>query len=77
MIEIIRKTKIDFMGKRRFVLPFSALLIIMGLIAIVQIARGEANLGIDFAGGTAVQIKFNESIPLQAVRTNLVAGGIT
>ena len=77
MIEIIRKTKIDFMSKRRFVLPFSALLIIMGFIAIVQIARGEANLGIDFAGGTAVQIKFNESIPLQDVRKTLVDGGIT
>lgn len=76
MIEIIRKTKIDFMGKRKLVLPFSALLIIMGLIAIIQIARGEANLGIDFAGGTSVQIKFNESIPLQDVRKTLIDGGI-
>ncbi len=77
MIEIIKKTKIDFMGKRRFVLPFSVLLIIIGFIAIIQIARGGGNLGIDFAGGTAVQIKFNESIPLQDVRKTLVDGGIT
>ncbi len=65
------------MGKRRFVLPFSALLIIMGFIAIIQIARGDANLGIDFAGGTSVQIKFNKSIPLHDVRQTLVDGGIT
>ena len=77
MIEIIRKTNIDFMGKRKFVLPFSALMIILGFIAIVQIARGEANLGIDFAGGTSVQIKFNESIPLEDVRKTLSRGGIT
>lgn len=77
MIEIIRKTNIDFMGKRKFVLPFSALIIILGFIAIVQIARGEANLGIDFAGGTSVQIKFNESIPLEDVRKTLSRGGIT
>jgi preprotein translocase subunit SecF len=76
MIEIIRKTNIDFMGKRMIALPFSALLIIIGFIAIIQVARGEANLGIDFAGGTAVQIKFNESIPLQDIRQTLVKGGI-
>ena len=77
MIEIIRNTKIDFMGKRKFALPFSALLIILGFIAIIQIARGDANLGIDFAGGTSVQIKFNKTIPLQDVRQTLVDGGIT
>ena len=77
MIEIIRNTKIDFMGKRRFALPFSVLMILLGFIAIIQISRGEANLGIDFAGGTSVQIKFNEDIPLQDVRKTLVDGGIT
>jgi preprotein translocase subunit SecF len=76
MIEIIRNTKIDFMAKRKFALPFSALLIILGFIAIIQIARGDANLGIDFAGGTSVQIKFNKSIPLQDVRQTLIDGGI-
>jgi preprotein translocase subunit SecF len=77
MIEVIKNTKIDFMGKRKFALMFSAILMIMGLFAIFQVARGTANLGIDFAGGTAVQIKFNESIPLQDIRETLVAGGIT
>lgn len=76
MIEIIRNTKIDFMGMRKFALPFSGLLIILGILAIIQVARGSANLGIDFAGGTAVQIKFNESVELQDVRRTLVDGGI-
>ncbi len=77
MIEIIRNTKIDFMGKRRFALAFSSILMIIGLFAIIQIARGAANLGIDFAGGTSVQIKFSESIPLQEIRDSLVKGGVT
>jgi preprotein translocase subunit SecF len=77
MIEIIKNTKIDFMGKRIIALGVSALLIIIGFIAIIQVARGTANLGIDFAGGTAVQIKFNEMIPLQDVRQALSDGGIT
>jgi preprotein translocase subunit SecF len=76
MIEIIGKTKIDFMGKRSIALIISALLMILGLVTIVQVARGAANLGIDFAGGTAVQIKFTEQVPLQEVRSSLIKGGI-
>jgi len=76
MIEIIRKTKIDFMGKRKIALAISATLILIGLFAIIQIARGAANLGIDFAGGTAVQIKFNTPVTLQDVRQVLTDGGI-
>ena len=77
MIEILKNTKIDFMGKRFFALAFSGILLLTGLFAIIQIARGTANLGIDFAGGTAVQIKFNETIPLEDIRNTLTAGGIT
>lgn len=76
MIEIIKNTKIDFMGKRYFALVISAILMITGFVAIFSIANGTANLSIDFAGGTAVQIKFNESIPLQDVREALKEGGI-
>lgn len=76
MIEIIRKTKIDFMGKRNIALTISGILILIGFVAIIQISRGTANLGIDFAGGTAVQIKFNETIPLQDIREVLKGGGI-
>lgn len=65
------------MGKRIFALVFSALMIILGIVSIVQISRGKANLGIDFAGGTAVQIKFNIDIPLQDIRKTLVDGGVT
>ena len=76
MIEIIKKTNIDFMGKRNIALAISGILILVGFVAIIQISRGTANLGIDFAGGTAVQIKFNETIPLRDIREVLKAGGI-
>lgn len=78
MIEFIRKkTKIDFMGKRNYALGFSALLIVIGLFTIIQVALGSANLGIDFAGGTAVQIKLGEYVPLQDIRAALDKGGVT
>jgi preprotein translocase subunit SecF len=76
MIEIIGKTNIDFMGKRNYALALSALFIILGIVTIIQVARGAANLGIDFAGGTAVQIKFIDYVPLQEVRSALIKGGI-
>jgi len=76
MIEIIKKTSFDFMGKRYIALTVSTIFVIMGIVAIVQIARGAANLGIDFAGGTAVQIKFKKNIPLDEVRSALKEGGI-
>ncbi len=77
MIELLKNTKIDFMGKMYYALAFTAVLSAIGLLTVVQISRGAANLGIDFAGGTAVQIKFNERVPLQDVRHALMKGGIT
>ncbi len=76
MIEIIRKTNIDFMGLRKFTLVVSGLLLLLGLVAVYQIAVGTANLGIDFAGGTAVQLKFDKPVSLQEVRKVLEARGI-
>jgi len=76
MIEVIKNTKIDFMGKRKIALTVSTIIIVLGLIAIIQIARGSANLGIDFAGGTSVQIKFNSQVELQDVRQTLADAAI-
>jgi len=65
------------MGKRFYALGLSAVLMFVGFITIIQVYRGTANLGIDFAGGTALQIKFNRQIPLVDVRRALIKGGIT
>lgn len=77
MIEIIKNTKIDFMGKRSYVLVLSAIMLIMGIAAIVNIINKTANLGIDFVGGTAIQVKFNEYVPLEDIRIALKEGGVT
>jgi preprotein translocase subunit SecF len=77
MLEIVRNTNIDFMGKRKFAFVFSGILAIIGIIAIVQIANGRANLGIDFAGGTAIQLKFDKPVNIGAVRKALADGGVT
>jgi preprotein translocase subunit SecF len=76
MLEILGKTNIDFMGKRRFSFLFSGIMVVLGLIAIIQISRGAANLGIDFAGGTAVQLKFDQAIKIDEARKVLEKHGL-
>ena len=76
MLELIKNTNIDFMGKRVYALVISGILSILGIVAIVQVANGRANLGIDFAGGTAIQLKFEKPIEIHAIRKALEDGGI-
>lgn len=76
MLEILGKTNIDFMGKRRIAFVFSGIMMLLGLVAVVQIGRGAANLGIDFAGGTAVQLKFDQPIRIDEARKTLESQGL-
>ena len=76
MLEILGKTNVDFMGKRRYAFLFSGIMVVLGVIALIQIARGQANLGIDFAGGTAVQLKFDQSIRIEDARKALESNGL-
>jgi preprotein translocase subunit SecF len=75
MFEILGKTNIDFIGKRNYAFIFSGVLVALGLMTVVQIGRGQANLGIDFAGGTAVQLKFEQPIKIDDARRVLSASG--
>ena len=65
------------MGKRKFAFVFSGIVALIGIVAVVQISRGEANLGIDFAGGTAVQLKFDKPIRIDEARKALEGHGLT
>lgn len=75
-MEIIGKTGIDFIGKRRVSLTIAALVALIGMIAIVQIALGTANLGIDFTGGTSLQLSFAQPVPLEVARKALLTQGV-
>lgn len=68
---------IDFLGKRRFYYLFSIALIIVGLVFLI--ARGKNSFGIDFTGGTMINLKFSEKITgekLDSIRSGLNIAGI-
>jgi preprotein translocase subunit SecF len=76
MIELIKNPNINFLGKKYIAFAFSGILSVIGIIAIIQIATGRANLGIDFAGGTAVQFKFEKPVALHNIRIALEGIGL-
>ncbi|MEG6585588.1 protein translocase subunit SecF [Dendrosporobacter sp. 1207_IL3150] len=60
--------KFDFVGRRKWWFLLSALLIIPGLISI---AMQGFNLGIDFTGGTLLDLKFSRPVTVTEVRAVL------
>ncbi|MDH5299095.1 MAG: protein translocase subunit SecF, partial [Desulfobulbaceae bacterium] len=72
--QFIGKTNINFMGIRKLTFAFSAVVSIIGVIAFVQILRGDANLGVDFSGGSMLQYQAARPFNLNEVRQALVKG---
>ncbi len=74
MLELIRETKIDFL---RLAKPFMAvsLVVILGTWA-VFFQKGSTNFGVDFLGGDAVTLQFNEKLPVDQIRAAVDAAGI-
>ncbi len=69
-MELIKKqTHIDFMGKFKTALMLSGLLILAGFVSIA--VHGGLKFGIDFEGGTLVQLKFPEVPAIDSIRSGL------
>jgi len=60
---------IDFVGKRKLALIVSAVMILIGLASLV--VNGGPNYGIDFVGGTLVQVKFAENTDAARIKDGL------
>lgn len=75
-MELLGKTNIDFIGMRKVSFIISGIIALIGIVAIIQIARGAANMGIDFSGGTSMQLKFAQPVTTQAAREALAKEGI-
>ncbi len=69
MFRIIGKTNIDFIGVRKVAFAISLALVAVGILSLVMIVTGQANLGIDFAGGMMVTGYFDEPVTIEQLRS--------
>jgi len=71
-MEIIRPhTKIDFVGKNRIAVFISLVVIAVGMLSLLL--KGGPEYGVDFAGGTLVQVRFDEPTRAGDIKEALAA----
>ena len=63
---------INFMGQRKLAMAVSAVLL---LAAIFSLSTRQLSWGLDFTGGTLVEVHYSESADLSAIRSTLDGGG--
>ena len=66
------ESNIDFLGKRRITIAISLVLI---LISVALLATRGLNFGIDFTGGTLVEVGYPEAVELDPIRDQLDEAG--
>ena len=62
---------LDFVGKRKIAFSISLAMILVSIASLV--IHGGPKYGIDFAGGTLVQVKFNEPVSVNKIKSGLAA----
>jgi len=72
-MQLFKKTNFDFVGKRYYAYAFSGVLLIAGIVSLV--AHKGPRLGIDFTGGSLVQIGFTKPVPLGDIRSTVTGAG--
>lgn len=65
-MDIQQKIGYDFIGNRNITFVISIVLIVLGIGSIIL--KGGLNFGIDFVGGTLVEVRFNEIPEVDTIR---------
>ncbi len=69
MLKLVGVTHIKFLKGRFLAYGFSVIAIIIGIVTFM--ARGHENYGVEFTGGTLVQVEFHAPIEISQLRTGL------
>lgn len=67
-------THIDFMAQRKLAIIFSSVLL---LISMISFGVRGLNYGIDFTGGTLIEVGYPQSVDLVTVRNDLAEAGFS
>jgi preprotein translocase subunit SecF len=71
-MDLIRHdTNFDFLGKRRILIPISVAVVALLLLAVPF----RTNVGVDFAGGTEIEVKFGNKVTAEEVRQRIANAG--
>jgi preprotein translocase subunit SecF len=73
-MEFFRNVNVDWMGKAKYFVALSLLLLAVGWISILR--NGGLRYGIDFRGGTLVYVRFSGPAPVDQIRKGLQAAGL-
>ena len=68
-----QNTKFDFLGRRRLFIAGSIAMVVLGIVA--TLVRGGPPVGIDFAGGTEMQLRFDPGVTVDESSLRDVARG--
>ena len=72
-MELIKQgLDLDFMSRRRFAVMFSSVMLVVSILSLTF--RG-LEFGIDFTGGTVVEVGYPQAVDLEPVRTTLYRAG--
>ena len=74
MIEFFKEPNIDWMGKAKYFYGLSAILLIAGLISWLH--EGGLRYGIDYRGGTNVDVRFAQPPNIDQIRNALQTQGL-
>jgi preprotein translocase SecF subunit len=69
MFELFHNPNYDFIGRRKWAYIISILFILAGFGSMV--AKGGLRYGIDFSGGTLLQVRFEKPVPVDRIRRAL------
>ncbi len=67
-LKFTKRPNIDYLKLKNITYSVSAILVTIGIIAFIQVARGKANMGVDFSGGSLLQYKASQDFTMGEVR---------
>lgn len=73
-MEFFKQVDLDWMGKAKYFFGLSGLLLFAGVVSILS--HGGLFYGIDFKGGTVVNVRFSGPPPIDTLRSGLAQQGI-
>jgi preprotein translocase subunit SecF len=75
MIELFKQPNINWMGKAKYFFALSGFFLLVGIVSIVS--QGGVRYGLDFKGGTNVDVRFAQPPNIDKLRSGLAAQGLS